>query len=100
MLSIYNESTKGEVTQKILAEKENTIQLLKKKLKIPATQLIQDLELTELEREKELLANELSDSKAKLLNIADEKKEWEKEKALFVEKEIEDKNKEDEIHVI
>ena len=36
-LAIENEANKGEVTQKILAEKENTFQLLKKNLKIPAT---------------------------------------------------------------
>ena len=66
--------------------------------------------MSELEREKEILASEINDNKAKLLKIVDEKKEWEKEKALFVEKvnvlkekkadmekEIEDKSKEDEI---
>ena len=84
-MAIDNESNKGEVTQKIIAEKENTIQLLKKKLKIHATQLIQASELTELETKKELLANELGDIKEKLLKIDDEKKEWEKEKALLVE---------------
>ena len=40
LLDIDNEANKGEVTQKILEEKENTILLLKKKLKILATQLI------------------------------------------------------------
>ena len=42
--------------------------------------------MTKLEKEKELLANEPSDSKEKLLKIADEKKEWEKEKTLLIEK--------------
>ena len=37
LLAIDNEANKGEVTQKIVADKENTIQPLKKKLKIPAT---------------------------------------------------------------
>ena len=53
-------------------------------MKIHATQLIQASELTELEREKELLVDELSDSKAKLLKIVDEKKGWEKEKDILV----------------
>ena len=57
---------------KIFGEKENTIQLLKKKLKIPATQLIQASKLTVLEREKELLSQELNDSKAKLLKLNNE----------------------------
>ena len=52
----------------------------------------------------------MSDNKEKFLDINDEKKEWEKEKAILVEKinvlkekqyvmekEIEDKNKEDEV---
>ena len=59
---------------------------MKNKLKIPATQLIQDLELTELEREKELLVDELSDNKVKFLNIVDEKKGWENEKVILVVK--------------
>ena len=55
----------------------------------------------------------MSDIKEKILKLADERKEWEKGKDLLVgkvnvlkekqyvmEKEIEDKNKEDEIHVI
>ena len=39
-----------------------------------------------MEREKDLLSNELSDNNEKLLKLADEKNEWEKEKALLVEK--------------
>ena len=51
-----SEPDRGQETNKILAEKENTIQLLKKKLKIPPTQFIQASELTELEKEKEVLS--------------------------------------------
>ena len=58
--------------------RNSTIQFLKKKLKIPATQLIQDSELTELEKEKEFLTKELNDSKEKLLNLAEQNNEWEK----------------------
>ena len=47
-----NDQDRGQATKKILAEKENSIQLLKKKLKIPTTQLIRDSELTVLEKEK------------------------------------------------
>ena len=85
LLAIDNEANKGEFTQKILAEKENTIQLIKKKFKIPTTQLIQYFELIELEKEKEMLTKELNDSKTKLLKLAKEKKEWEKEKGLLIE---------------
>ena len=47
-----SEPDKGQATNKIFVEKENMIQLLKNKLKIPSTQLIQAFELTELEKEK------------------------------------------------
>ena len=70
-----------------LPKKENTIQLLKKKLKIPNTQLIQASELTELEKERETLNNELNDCKYKLLKFVEEKKEWEKEKFILIENE-------------
>ena len=50
----------------MLDEKENSIQLLKRKIKIPSTQLIQASELAELEKEKEGLSGELTDCKAKL----------------------------------
>ena len=53
----------------MLNEKENAIQLLKKKLKIPATRLIQGLELAEIEKETERMNNELADCKAKLLKF-------------------------------
>ena len=45
-----SEVDKGKETQNILAEKENTIQLLNKKLKNPTTQLIHASELIELEK--------------------------------------------------
>ena len=57
LLTTDSEENKGEETHKLLNEKENTIQLLKKKLKISATQLIQALQLSELEKEKETLNN-------------------------------------------
>ena len=37
LLTVGSEENKGEATHKLLNEKENTIQLLKKKLKSPAT---------------------------------------------------------------
>ena len=66
-------------------EKENTIKILKKKLKIPSTQLIQATWLTELEKEKETLNSELNDCKAKILKFVEEKKQWERDMSLMVE---------------
>ena len=52
--------------------------MLKKKLKIPSTQLIHTSELTEFEKEKEALNIELTDCKSNLLNIEEKEKQWEK----------------------
>ena len=61
--------------------------MLKKKLKIPSTQLIQTTELTEFEKEKEALNTELMDCKAKLLKLEEKEKQWEKEAKLLKESE-------------
>ena len=68
-------------------KKENTIQLLKKKLNIPSTQLIQPFELTEIEKEKEDLNGELTNCKAKLLKYIEKEKQWERDMSLVVESE-------------
>ena len=44
---------------------------MKKKILIPATQLIQGPELAEIEKEKENLNNQLTDCQAKLLKFVD-----------------------------
>ena len=78
---------KGPGIQKMLNEKENAMQLLKKKLTISSTQLIQGPELTEMEKEKESLNNEMIDCKAKLLKLAEKEKQWKKYMTLVVESE-------------
>ena len=50
LLTMDSEINRGKASNKILVEKENTIQLLRNKLKIPATQLCQAPELTKLEK--------------------------------------------------
>ena len=66
---VDGQSDKGAVTQKLFDEKEKEVHVLKKKLKIPSTQIIQTSELTEFEKEKEALSTELIDCKAKLLKL-------------------------------
>ena len=65
------------MAQKLLYDKEKEIQALKKKLKIPATQLAQAEELADFEREKEALNSELTDCKAKLLKLEEKGRQWE-----------------------
>ena len=56
--------------QRLLDEKEKEIQLLKMKILIIATQLIQGPELAEIEKEKENLDNQLTDCEAiKLIEV-------------------------------
>ena len=83
--------------QKLLNEKENSIKLFKKKMKIPSTQLIQDYALTELEKEKEDLNGELTDYKAKLLKFTEKEKQWKIYMSLVFESEKTLKAKFDEL---
>ena len=55
LLVADSQDDKGATTQKLLNEKENAIQILKKKLKLPSTQLIQTAELMDFEKEEEAL---------------------------------------------
>ena len=71
----------------MLDEKEKEVHTLKKKLKIPSTQLIQTSELTEFEKEKEALNTELTNCKAKLLKVREKEKQLEKEAKLLNESE-------------
>ena len=74
MLKVDGQSEKGEVPQNLFDEKEKEVQVLKKKLKIPSTQLIHTSELIEFEKEKETLNNELIDCKSKLLKLEEKEK--------------------------
>ena len=65
-MKVDGQSGKGAVAQKLFDEKEKEVQVLKKKLKFPSTQLIQTSELTEFEKENEALSTELIDCKYKL----------------------------------
>ena len=67
--------------------------MLKKKLKIPSTQLIHTSELTEFEKEKEALNTELTCCKSKLLKLEEKEEHWEKVAKLLIENEKDLKTK-------
>ena len=69
LLVVDSQANKRDSTQKLWKEKENAIKLLKKKLNIPSTQLIQTSELTKFKKEKEDLNIELIDCKARFWNL-------------------------------
>ena len=62
------------MAQKLLNEKEKEIHILKKKLKIPSTQLTHTDELVEFKKEKETLNTGITDCKAKLLNLEEKER--------------------------
>ena len=75
------------MAQKLLNEKEKEIQILKKKLKIPSTQLAQTDELAEFKKEKETLNTKLTDCKSKLLKLEEKERQWEVDTKLLKERE-------------
>ena len=69
-----------QTTKKILEEKDNTIQVLKKKLKIPNSEHAQSRELFALQEEKDKVYQEMMDYRGKALKLQEEKSKWEMER--------------------
>ena len=69
-----NHEDNGASTQKLSKEKESEIQLLKRKLDILTTRLIQTFEMTKIEKEKEALNTKLINWKARLLKYEEKGK--------------------------
>ena len=55
----------------------NTIQVLKKKLKIPSSEHAQSSELLALQEEKDKVYQEMMEYKGKTMKLQEEKKKWE-----------------------
>ena len=53
----------------MIDDKDKEIQTLKKKLRIPGSQLAQADELVDFEKEKDALNSKLTDSQAKMLKL-------------------------------
>ena len=86
-MEVDGQSNKGAMAQKLFDEKEKEVQVVKKKLKIPSTQLIQTSELTEFEKDKESFNTELIDCKSKLLKLEEKEKHWERDDKILIENE-------------
>ena len=65
------------MVQKLLNDKDKEIQALKKRLRIPGSQLARVDELAEFEKEKETPNSKLADSQAKLLRLEEKERQWE-----------------------
>jgi hypothetical protein len=73
------ESEGSQGVKSSLDEKDKIIQSLKKRLKMPATEHPQTIELVVLEQEKTTLHQETLDYKAKVLQLEQEKVKWSQE---------------------
>ena len=73
----------------MLDDRDKEIVALKKKLRIPGSQLAQANELANFEREKEVLNSELTSFKAKLLNLEEKGRQWEANIHVFKNSEVE-----------
>ena len=85
LLAVDIEANKGESTQKILAENRKHNPIAEEKIKDTCYTAYSSIIVDRVREKKEMLTDELSDCKAKLLNFVDERKEWDKEKSLLVE---------------
>ena len=65
VVSLGTEPGNMQVTKKLLEEKDNTIQVLKKKLKVPNAEHVHSSELFTLQEEKEKVYQEMMDYKGK-----------------------------------
>ena len=62
-----------KAVQKLLDEKNKTIQDLKKKLQVPVTHVIQTKELAEVESERDQLKGDLLDAQAEIVELKQER---------------------------
>ena len=64
-ISLGSEPGNAQATKNLFEEKENTIQVLKKRLKIPNSEHAQSPELFALQEEKDKVYQEMMDEKGK-----------------------------------
>ena len=63
----------------MLEEKDNALQVLKKRLKIPGSKHVQSSELLALQEEKDKMHQEMMEHKGKAVELQEEKDRWEAE---------------------
>ena len=80
VVSLGSEPGNAQATRKLLEEKDNTIQVLKKRLKIPNSEYAQSPELLALQEEKHIVYQEMMEYKGKTLKLREERSKWEMEK--------------------
>ena len=80
MISLGDETWNTQAIKRLLEEKDNALQVLKKKLKIPSSEHVQSSELVALQEEKDKIHQEMMEYKGKTVKLQEEKNKWETER--------------------
>ena len=80
VISSRDEPGNTQAIRRILEEKDNALQVLKKKLKIPSFEHAQSSELLALQEEKDKIHQEMMEYKGKMVKLQKKKNKWETER--------------------
>ena len=84
VVSSGNERDNTQAVRRMLEEKDNALQVLKKKLKIPGAEHVQSSELLALQEEKYKMYQEMMEHKRKVVELQEEKYRWEAERSELI----------------
>ena len=79
IVSLGDETGNTQAIRRLLEEKDNAFQVLKKKLKIPSSEHVQSSELLALHEEKDKIHQEMMEYKGKTVKLKEENNKWETE---------------------
>jgi len=79
LINSGNETGNTQAIKRLLEEKDNALQVLKKRLKIPSTEHVQSSELLALQEEKDRIHQDMMEYKGKTVKLQEEKDKWQAE---------------------
>ena len=80
IISSGNETGNTQAIKRLLEEKDNALQVLKKRLKIPSTEHVQSSELLALQEEKDRIHQDMMEYKGNTVKLQEEKDKWQAER--------------------
>ena len=84
IISLGNEKDNTQAIRRMLEEKDNALQVLKKKLNIPSIEDVQSSELLALQEEKYKVHQETMEHKGRAVKLQEEKDRWETERSELI----------------
>ena len=84
IISSGSEKDNTQAIKRMLEEKDNALQVLKKKLKIPSIEHVQSSELLALQEEKDKIHQEMMEHKGRAVELQEEKYRWETERSELI----------------